>query len=102
MDMCAIAFAPLSASYLYPAAVAVQWGYSGPGENMAEFNDLVSAVHAVYKQRGGSYDEGTAPQLMTAAKMLYDKNKEFVRAAEPDELRNSEQAIVEAIREAGR
>jgi len=49
---------------------------------MATFSTLVSAVHEVYQREGGDYDEGTAPELMSVAKTLYDSDRATVRATD--------------------
>lgn len=67
---------------------------------MAEYETLVSVVHQIYRQRGGTYTEQTTPRLGKAAGMLYQQNREFVQSATRSELEKQEQAIVNAIREA--
>lgn len=49
---------------------------------MAEFSTLVAAVHEVYQQEGGDYDEGTAPALMSVSKTLWEGRRTEIRATD--------------------
>jgi hypothetical protein len=43
---------------------------------MVTYNEWTEAVHTAYKQMGGTYTEGTAPDLTEQAAAFWEANKE--------------------------
>lgn len=53
---------------------------------MAEFTDLVAVMNEVHKDKGGTYSENTAPEIIELAGEVYQDNKQLVLEADRDEL----------------
>ena len=56
---------------------------------MAEYTDVVAAINAVHKSKGGTYDEGTAVEIVELAAGYYRQNTEEVLDATPAQLRQT-------------
>jgi hypothetical protein len=46
---------------------------------MVEYSEWIEAVHEAYKTEGGTYDEGTASQLVQIAAEFWQRNKEELK-----------------------
>ena len=53
---------------------------------MAEYTDVVAQIHAVHKDKGGTYDEDTAAEIVQLAAGYYRQNTEEVLEASADDL----------------
>lgn len=53
-----------------------------PGEplaypnNMVTYSEWTEAVHTAFKELGGSYEEGTTPEITQLAAQFWEENKE--------------------------
>jgi heterodisulfide reductase subunit B len=56
---------------------------------MAEYTDVVAAINAVHKSKGGTYDGDTAVEIVELAAGYYRQNTEEVLKATPAELRQT-------------
>jgi len=56
---------------------------------MAEFTDLVSVMNEVHKDKGGTYGENTAVEIIQLAGQVYRDNKQLVLEADRQELYNT-------------
>jgi hypothetical protein len=56
---------------------------------MAEYTDVVAAINAVHKAKGGSYGEDTAVEIVELAASYYRENEQEVLKATPTQLRNT-------------
>lgn len=52
---------------------------------MASYQTTVEAVNRVYKQEGGTYEEGTAPMLIKIASEVFDALEGEIRT-QPDSV----------------
>lgn len=43
---------------------------------MVEYSEWIQAVHTAYQRQGGTYQEGTAAQLVEIAAEFWQENKE--------------------------
>ena len=53
---------------------------------MAEFTDLVSVMNEVHKDKGGTYGENTAVEIIELAGQVYRDDKQMVLDASRQEL----------------
>jgi hypothetical protein len=53
---------------------------------MAEFTDLVSVMNEVHKDKGGTYGENTAVEIIQLAGQVYRDNKQTVLDADRQQL----------------
>lgn len=60
---------------------------------MAEYTDVVAAINAVHKSKGGTYQEGTAVEIVELAAGYYRQNKQEVVEATPAQLRRTFEQI---------
>ena len=56
---------------------------------MAEYTDVVAAINAVHKSKGGTYDDDTAVEIVELAAGYYRQNTEEVLDATPAQLRQT-------------
>jgi hypothetical protein len=53
---------------------------------MAEYTDVIAQLNAVHKDKGGTYSEGTAVELVELGAAYYRENTAEVQAATPAQL----------------
>jgi len=53
---------------------------------MVEFTELVAIMNEVHVDKGGTYDEGTAPRIIQLASQVYNDDKQAVLEADRDEM----------------
>lgn len=53
---------------------------------MAEYTDVVAQINAVHKDKGGTYDDGEAVEIVELAAGYYRQNTEEVLDASAEDL----------------
>lgn len=62
---------------------------------MAEYTDVVEVMNEVHKEKGGTYQEDTAAEIIQLAAEFYNRNKEELEAIGRRELKRQIRKIYE-------
>jgi len=54
---------------------------------MAEYTDVVDLMNEVHKEKGGTYGEGTAVEIVQLAADFYNRNQEEINSITRRELK---------------
>lgn len=63
--------------------------------NMATYQDVVDLINEVHKDKGGTYTEATAVEIIQLAADFYNRNEEEIKAMTRRELRRQISQIYE-------
>lgn len=62
---------------------------------MASYTDVVDLMNEVHKEKGGSYGEGTAVEIVQLAAEFYNRNEEEIKTITRRELKRQIDQIYE-------
>lgn len=62
---------------------------------MAEYTDVVEVMNEVHKEKGGTYNEDTAAEIIRLAAEFYNRNKDELEAIGRRELKRQIRKIYE-------
>jgi heterodisulfide reductase subunit B len=60
---------------------------------MAEYTDVVEVMNEVHKEKGGTYSEDTAAEIVRLAAEFYNRNSEEINAITRRELKRQIEKI---------